>query len=220
MEATRDTEMRARIGRVSAQMQKLIICLELSWERIKLLNMVNNLSRSLQAKTLSACEGQKLVSVTLVTLQSIRSEPRFDLFWQYVESQRSVLNVSRPELPRCRKVPRRFEVGETPPQYPASTKDHFQRKYFEGIDLVIAAIKSRFEQQGFRVLQKLEVALLEKRDEQHSEVVNKVVQFYDDDFNHKDHLEAQLVQLHAGSEKVLDNVQAVFEYVPAIIVIY
>ena len=36
----------------------------------KLLNMVDILSRSLQAKT-SACEGQKLVNVTLVTLQSI-----------------------------------------------------------------------------------------------------------------------------------------------------
>ena len=84
--------------------------------------------------------------------------------------------------------------------------------YFEGIDLVIAAIKSRFDQQGFRVLQKLEVALLEKRDVQRSEVVNEMVQFYGDDFNHKDHLEAQLAQLHAGSEKALDDVQAVLEY--------
>ena len=37
----------------------------------KLLNMVDNLSRSLPAKTLSACEGQRLVNVTLVALQSI-----------------------------------------------------------------------------------------------------------------------------------------------------
>ena len=84
--------------------------------------------------------------------------------------------------------------------------------YFEGIDLIIAAIKSRFDQQGFHVIQKLEVALLEKRDVERSYVVNEVVQFYDDDFNHKDHLEAQLVQLHAGSEKALDDVQAVIEH--------
>ena len=89
--------------------------------------------------------------------------------------------------------------------------------YFEGIDLVIAAIKSRFDQQGFRVLQKLEVALLEKRDVQRSEVVNEVVQFYGDDFNHKDHLEAQLAQLHAGSEKALDDVQAVLEYLQSML---
>ena len=54
--------------------------------------------------------------------------------------------------------------------------------------------------------------MLEKRDVERSYVVNEVVQFYDDDFNHKDHLEAQLVQLHAGSEKALDDVQAVIEH--------
>ena len=47
---------------------------------------------------------------------------------------------------------------------------------------------SRFDQ-GFRTLQKLEVALLEEREEQRSEVVKEVIQFYGDDFNHKDHLE-------------------------------
>ena len=77
IEATRDTEMRARIGGVSAQMQKFDFFFGVELGR-KLLNMVDNLSRSLQAKTLSACEGQKLVNVTLVTLQSIRSEPKFD----------------------------------------------------------------------------------------------------------------------------------------------
>ena len=134
------------------------------------------------------------------------------LFWQYVESRRSVVDVSPPELPRRRKVPRRFEVGETAPEYPVSAKDHFRRLYFEGIDLVIAAIKNRFDQQGYRVLQKVEVALLEKRDVERSEVVNEVVQFYDNDFNNKDHLEAQLVQLHAGSEKALDDLKAVIEH--------
>ena len=215
MEATRDTEMRARIGGVSAQMQKFDFLFGVELGR-RLLNMVDNLSRSFQAKTLSACEGQKLVNVTLVTLQSIRSDQCFDLFWQYVESRRSVVEVSPPELPRRRKVPRRFEVGETPPEYPASAKDHFRRLYFEGIDLVIAAIKSRFDQQGFRILQKLEVALLEKQEVQRSEVVKEVVQFYGDDFNHKDHLEAQLIQLHAGSEQALDNVQTVIEYLQSL----
>lgn len=68
--------------------------------------MVDNLSRSLQSKTLSACEGHKLVNVTLVALQSIRSEHCFDLFWQCVESRQSAVDVTPPELPRRRKVPR------------------------------------------------------------------------------------------------------------------
>ena len=137
--------------------------------------MVNNLSRSLQSKTLSACKGQKLVNITLATLQSIRSDQCFDLFWQYVESRQSIVDVSPPELPRRRKVPHRFEVGETPTEYPASAKDYFRKLYFEGIDLIIAATKSRFDQQGFRILQKMEVALLEKREEQRSEVVKEIL---------------------------------------------
>ena len=38
---------------------------------------------------------------------------------------------------------------------------------------------------GFCILQKLEVALLEKRDVQRSEVVKEVVEFYGDDFSQK-----------------------------------
>ena len=49
-----------------------------------------------------------------------------------------------------------------------------------------------------------------------SKVLNEVVQFYADDFNHKDHLEAQLVQLHAGSENNLNDVQTVTEYLQSL----
>ena len=57
--------------------------------------------------------------------------------------------------------------------------------------------------------------MLEKQDNmQHLKVVNfKVVQFFGEDFNYKDQLlEAQLVQLHAGGEKALNDVQAVVKY--------
>ena len=42
------------------------------------------------------------------------------------------------------------------------------------------------------------------------------MEFYGDDFSHKDHLEAQLIQLHAGSEQALDSVQAVMEYLQSL----
>ena len=58
--------------------------------------------------------------------------------------------------------------------------------------------------------------MLEKRDFQRSEVVKEVVEFYGDDFSHKDHLEAQLIQLHAGSEQALDSVQTVMEYLQSL----
>lgn len=82
--------------------------------------MVDNLSRSLQARTISAYEGQQLVSMTQTTLQSMRTDECFGLFWEYLERRRSSVDVSSPTLPRCRKVPRRFEIGESAPEHPTT----------------------------------------------------------------------------------------------------
>ena len=126
-EATEDTEARARIGGVAAQKDKYInpkeelklfeffFGVELSR---KLLNMVDNSSRSLRAQKMSACEGRHLVSVNLKALQKIQSEESYDLFWKYVDLRRSSLDVSDPSLPRKRKVPRGFEIGEAEPEHP------------------------------------------------------------------------------------------------------
>ena len=71
-DATRDTEMKARIGGVTAQMESFdfIFGVELGQ---KLLNMVDNLSCSLQSTRHSACEGQRIVQTTKLIFQSIRS---------------------------------------------------------------------------------------------------------------------------------------------------
>ena len=50
--------MRARIGGVAAQMENFDFFFGIHLGR-KVLSIVDNLSRSLQAKTISACEGQK-----------------------------------------------------------------------------------------------------------------------------------------------------------------
>ena len=62
--------------------------------------MVDNLSRALQSATMSACEGQGIVRRTVQSLQLIRTDKNFDLFWQYLERRCSEVNVSTPTLPR------------------------------------------------------------------------------------------------------------------------
>ena len=62
--------------------------------------------------------------MTQVTLQSMRNDESFDLFWDYVEQRRALVDVSSPTLPRCRKVTRRLEVGESEGEYP-TVKDHY-----------------------------------------------------------------------------------------------
>ena len=49
------------------------------------LNMADDLSKVLQASTISATEGQRLSNMTVSTLQIIRSEEDFNMFWQRVE---------------------------------------------------------------------------------------------------------------------------------------
>lgn len=44
----------------------------------------DNLSRTLQSKSLSAAEGQQAAKMTVKTIQSMRTDETFDLFWEKV----------------------------------------------------------------------------------------------------------------------------------------
>ena len=45
--------------------------------------------------------------------------------------------------------------------YPSSIEDHYRVQYFEALDILIACIKDRFNQPGYRVYSKLETLLLD-----------------------------------------------------------
>ena len=89
--------------------------------------------------------------MTQATFRSMRNDESFDLFWYYVEISRTLVDVSLPTLPRRRKVPRWFEVGESEGEYPTEVNDHYRRIYFEAIDLITATIDSSFQQKGFSI---------------------------------------------------------------------
>jgi len=116
-DATKDSEIRARIAGVKAQMCQFSFFFGVHLGK-KILSMVDNLSRSLQATSKSACDGQRIVGLTLTTLQSIRSDESFQAFWDTVEISQASVDVTAPTLPRQRKVPRRYEIGESAPEYP------------------------------------------------------------------------------------------------------
>lgn len=62
------------------------------------LNMADNLSAALQGSTVSASEGQSLMQMTVTTLQSIRSDDFFAMFWKTVEKKRQQCGVDEPNL--------------------------------------------------------------------------------------------------------------------------
>ena len=109
-----DPSVKARIIGVQAQFRKFQyffgVLLEL------LLKHSDNLSKTLQSPKLSASEGQRIAAMTVKTLQSLRTDSNFDLFWTKAETARQKLDVNEPELPRKRKLPTRFEDGNAVPE--------------------------------------------------------------------------------------------------------
>ena len=132
-DATKDAEMRARIGGIAAQMEKFDFLffwgggggVELGR---KILNIADNLSRSLQSTLISACDGQRIVRSTLKALQSIRTEECFDLFWSYLEKKQCAISVPSPSILCRRKVPKHNEVGKSAPEHPPTARDHYRRR--------------------------------------------------------------------------------------------
>ena len=202
-QATKDTEMKARIIGVASQMEKFdYFGVELGR---KCLNMVDNLSRSLQKTTMSACEGQEVVKRTIQSLQSIRSGEQFDLFWKYVQNKCSRVDISSPKLPCRERPPPRFETGKAVPEYPKTVEDYFRSIYFEVIDLLMGTIENRFKQKGYQMLQKVEKLLTEKHPG--IDKIQEITEFYDNDF-HPDRLQAQLVSLHVN-ESIDSDLQSI-----------
>lgn len=127
---SRDSEMRARIGGVSKQMETFDFFFGIELGRM-VINMADNLSASLQGSSVSASEGQNLMCMTVTTLESVRSEESFALFWCKTEQRRQQFGVAEPNLPRKRKVPRRLEVGLSAPETQVSIEEYYRRIYYK-----------------------------------------------------------------------------------------
>ncbi|KAJ8318420.1 hypothetical protein KUTeg_003511 [Tegillarca granosa] len=110
LDYVKEQEMRSRIRGVSLYMQTF----EFLFGTIlgeTLLRNCDNLSKALQKERLSASEGNNLSSLTVRTLEKIRSEDNFSLFLEKVENKRHDLNVNEPKLPRKRILPKLLDDG-------------------------------------------------------------------------------------------------------------
>lgn len=78
-----DVEMRARITGVNTQVHTFDFLFGVSLGNL-LLRHTDNLSKTLQHKSLSAAEGQRVAQLTLDVLQSLRNEDHFKNFYAHV----------------------------------------------------------------------------------------------------------------------------------------
>ena len=101
-------------------------------------------------------------------------------------------SVEEPKLPRARKAPKRFQIGTSEGSHHEDVKSYFCQIYFEKFDTLIACIKSRFNQEGYKVLRHIEELLLRASNEDSWEdQIEFVANFYHDDLN-RDVLSTQL----------------------------
>ena len=197
LQVTTDTEAKARIQGVAAQMTTFnyffgsMLC-EL------VLKHTDNLSRTLQHASMSAAEGQHITAMTVATLNSMRSDDQFDLFWDLVVLKAEELGVDEPKLPRKRKLPHRYDDGSSSGDFPSTPKAHFKPAYFEAIDLITNCIQERFDQPGYQIYRSLETLLVKaSKREEFQENLDDVCAFYHDDFDKEfHHSQLQTFEIH------------------------
>ena len=121
----------------------------------RILKHTDNLSKTLQHKDISAIEGQEVASLSVRTLEGMRDEKTFELFWIMVRQLVSEHDIGEPKLPRKRKAPRHLEIGSS-----ESPKEYYKRIYYEALDLAVNCIKNRFDQPGYAMYKNLETLLV------------------------------------------------------------
>ena len=180
--------MKSRIIGVQSQMSSYNLFFGLHF-CLAILRLTDNLSRTLQKQTLSAADGQSAASLTVQTLESMRSDEAFSLFFARVEVDRKSTGTDEATLPRKRRAPARFEVGTGVGYQHESVEELYRQQYFEAIDLAIAGIKDRFNQPGYCMYRNLEELLVHAANRKdYSRQLDEVVSFYADD------LQQQLLQ--------------------------
>ena len=143
------------------------------------MKITDNLSTTLQK--LSAAEAQSIAQMTIKTLQSMRSDEAFKLFFGLVERVHENTGTDKPILPRKRKAPSRFEIGQGEGYHAQNIEDYYRSMYFEALDYAVSSIQDRFDQPGFQVYKNLEELLVKAAD--YSTELKEVLTLCGDDFD-------------------------------------
>ena len=96
----------------------------------------------------------------LETMEKLRNEESFQLFWDSTIKLQASFDIAGPQLSCTRKRPQRYEEGSAS-GFQHDAPDPFYRQiYFEAIDNALSTIRSRFDQPGFQMYRHLENLLL------------------------------------------------------------
>ena len=152
IENTSDTSMKARIRGISSYSKTFSYCFGIHLATT-ILNNSDNLYKTLQATQLSSIDAQRISRNTVSTLEPVRSDQNFNLFYEKVKKFAHDHDVDEPSLPGKRKPRMTIEnyFNTTESDQPETPEDEYRRKYFEAIDLVVSCIKNQFDQDDFEM---------------------------------------------------------------------
>ena len=176
-----DTEMRARILGVQAQMSTFDFLFGVIVGST-ILRHTDNLSKTLQQKTLSAAEGQHLASLCTDVLRSLRTDEAFAALYARACQEQQHFEIAEPALRRKRRAPARFEIGRAQGDFPDTPEAHYRQLFFEAVDNVVLAISERFDQPGYRTYRNMQDLITKAcRGEPYEDELEYACDFYGDD---------------------------------------
>ena len=164
-----ESEVRSRIIGCQAQMESFSFFFGLHLSH-RLYSLTDNLSKTLQKEQMSALQGKKDADLTVQTLEGMRNEEHFKLFYDTVKKKAENLDVEEPTLPRKRRRPNytRLHIIDGHEQtsrtteafHPETPADFYITIYYDALDTVINAIKDRFTQPSFEFFCSIEQLLI------------------------------------------------------------
>ena len=201
-----DTEMRARILGVQAQMSTFDFLFGVIVGST-ILRHTDNLSKTLLQKTFSAAEGQHLASLCTDVLRSLRTDEAFAALYARACQEQQRFEIAEPALRRKRRAPARFEIGGTQGDFPDTPEAHYRQLFFEAVDNVVLAISEKFDQPGYRTYRDMQDLITKAcRGEPYEDELEYACDFYGDDLP-RFQLQTQLPLLrHLFQETAAANV--------------
>lgn len=184
------TDVKARIVGCQSQMSTFSFFFGLCLGH-RIFMITDNLSKTLQSEKMSGTSSQRLANLTVKTLEGMRTDDNFNLFFEFVTEKASKLPVDEPKLKRKRRTPNysmlQFIDGQeslSTAHHPVTVEDEFREVYFDTLDHVTTSIKERFDQPSFQVYSKLEELLLhETRSKTFEAGIQQIKELYQDEIN-------------------------------------
>ena len=131
-----------------------------------------------------AIEEHHFLGLCIEVLKRMRTDQNFKLFWKLSRSTQTLLNVDDPVLQRKRKRPRFSEDGPTEHFLFDTTELFYKQIYFEYLDVVVSALKDRFQQCDYSLYANMEQLLIKvcsKTDYSHD--LRDVTEFFKNNLN-------------------------------------